>query len=103
MEDKYWSDYTIFIKTVEDLTKFSPSDLIDLYTKLVEELENAKNKDILEWIYEDVNEEYTRTKIQTVIESDKLIENLLLDEFCKKINILDQRMGKFLKLPESKS
>ncbi len=94
MTNDYWKDYASFIKIVESNTGHSPADLLSAYKLLVEELEN---NDILEWIYEDQSEGYTRTKIQLILESSDLNGNALLKEFEEKIKVLDSRMEKFIK------
>lgn len=97
MEDKYWKDYTQFIQTTEKLAGLSPADLLSLYETLIEELENP-DRDIFEWIYENANEKYTRTKIQLILDSDDLKDNMLKNEFLEKIKALDRRIQKFLKI-----
>ena len=97
MEDKYWTDYTIFIDTVEGLTKYNPAEILERYTILVRELEHGDDQDFLEWQYESETDGYTRTKIQSVLDCEILNGNLLLDEFQKKIDVLDKKLEKFLK------
>jgi hypothetical protein len=90
---KYWSDYTEFIKITEGLTGFSPSVLIDRYEILVKELET---KTYFEWIYEDMQDEYTVQKVHKILHYESLKNNLLKDEFYKKIKDIDIRIKSFL-------
>ena len=92
-QDKYWNDYTEFIKLAEAVTGLSPSDLIDRYQSLINELETKK---YLEWIYENMEEEPMIIKIHKLINHDSLKNNILKNEFKEKIDELDIRMKKFL-------
>ncbi len=75
----------------------SPSELLDLYKSLIEELENFKTKGVFEWVYEDLQTDYTRVLIQKVADDDLLKENVLKDEFLEKIVLLDVRLEKFIR------
>lgn len=80
-QEKYWSDYTEFIKLAETSTGLSPSDLIERYEILITELE-TKNQ--LEWIYEYVQDEFTIIKIHQLINHELLKDNILKNEFEKE-------------------
>jgi hypothetical protein len=92
--DKYWSDYTTFINAAEEHTGLSPSNLIDRYKILIEELETDN---YLEWIYEEMQNEYTVKQIHQLINMDLLRENILNSAFAKEVNLLDERFKVFLK------
>ena len=92
-KEKYWSDYTVFIKIAEASTGLSPSDLIERYEILITELE-TKNQ--LEWIYENMQDEFTIVKIHQLINHELLEDNMVKNEFKEKIRELDIRMKKFL-------
>lgn len=96
MSDTYWQDYTRFIEVTEKISGLSPADLLSRYEILIEELEDTE-KDIFEWIYENTSDKYTRAKIQLVLDSGDLKNNVLKNEFQEKINGLDTRMKRFLK------
>jgi len=70
---------------------------LGLYETLIEELEDP-DRDIFEWIYENVKEKYTRTKIQIILDAHDLRNNILKNEFHEKIKALDFRIQKFLKI-----
>ena len=91
--EKYWSDYTEFIKLAEASTGLSPSDLIERYEILVTELET---KESLEWLYENMEDEFTITKIHKLINHELLKDNILKNELKEKVHELDTRMKKFL-------
>jgi hypothetical protein len=92
-QEKYWNDYTEFIKLAEASTVLSPSDLIERYEMLIAELE-TKNQ--LEWIYENMQDEFTIVKAHKLINHELLKDNILKNEFKEKIRELDVRMKKFL-------
>ena len=92
-QDKYWTDYTEFIKLSETITGLSPANLIDRYQTLINELET---KNYLEWIYENMEDEFTITKIHKLLGQESLKDNILKNEFKEKTNALDSRMKRFL-------
>ena len=92
-QEKYWTDYTEFIRVAESTTGLSPSDLIEQYRTLVNELET---KDCLEWIYETMEDEFTITKIHKLLNHELLKQNILRNEFMEKIHELDIRIRNFL-------
>ena len=92
-QDKYWTDYTEFIKVAETFTGLSPADLIDKYQILIDELEI---NEYLEWIYENTEDEFTITKVHKLLNQESLKDNILKDEFEEKIKELDSRMKRFL-------
>ncbi len=91
--DKYWDDYTKFIALAETSTGLSPSDLIDRYEVLIIELET---KIYREWIYENMEDQFTITKIHTLLNHELLKDNILKNQFQQEIDVLDIRMKKFL-------
>jgi hypothetical protein len=88
-----WNDYTEFIKLAETFTGLSPSGLIERYHTLISELET---KTQLEWIFENMEDEFTITKIHNLLNHDLLKDNILKNEFGQKIHELDIRIKKFL-------
>ena len=94
-DTKYWNDYSIFIETVENITGFSPSDLLQRYEELISELSEGK-ENYLEWQYEFENDKLIRNKIQRIIENPKLSSNTLLNAFRDKIEILDLEFKKYI-------
>ncbi len=68
-DEKYWKDYTEFIKEVENLTELSPAELLSQYEILIAELNDIEEEDYLEWQYEFDFDLWTRKKIQNVIQS----------------------------------
>ena len=51
-DDKYWNDYSFFIKRTEELTKYAPSSLLELYEDFVKELEEGVGASFEELINE---------------------------------------------------
>ncbi|MGZ8522792.1 MAG: hypothetical protein ACXWV1_00115 [Chitinophagaceae bacterium] len=92
-QETYWSDYTEFISLAEAVTGLSPSELIERYEILITELETNNQ---LEWIYENMQDEFTIVKIHQLINHERLKDNILKNEFKEKIRELDARMKKFL-------
>ena len=90
---KYWNDYTEFIKISEELTGFSPAELVERYKILINELET---NNLLEWIYEDLQNEYTVTKIHKLMNLDLLKGNILKNNFEREVNLLNIRFVSFL-------
>ncbi|MBU2928838.1 hypothetical protein [Winogradskyella psychrotolerans] len=95
-DEKYWKDYTEFIKEVENLTEFSPADLLSQYEILIAELNDIEEEDYLEWQYEFDYDLWTRQKIQNVIDHKPISENILLNQFKEKINELDSELKKHI-------
>ena len=94
-DTKYWNDYSIFIETVENITGFSPSDLLKRYEELISELSEGE-ENYLEWQYESEYNKFTRKEIQRVIENPNLSSNVLLKAFREKIDILDLEFKKYI-------
>ncbi len=88
----YWEDYSFFISKVEELTGLSPSDILERYKILIEELEE---NDVLEWLYEDYDE-FTILKINKILVEPSLRFNALKQEFESNISILDKRIFPYL-------
>ena len=95
-DEKYWKDYTEFIKEVENLTELSPANLLSQYEILIAELNDIEEKDYLEWQYEFDYDLWTRQKIQNVIDHKPISENILLNQFKEKINRLDSELKKHI-------
>ena len=95
IDAKYWDDYSNFIKTVENITGFSPSDLLQRYEELISELSNGE-ENYVEWQYEFEYDKFTRSEIQKVIENPNLLSNVLLKAFREKIEILDLEFKKYI-------
>lgn len=95
-DDKYWRNYTSFIKGVEDLTTYSPANLIQRYSELVEELEDINEDYYLEWKYELGNDVFVRDSIEKVFKSHSLLGNVLLESFRSQIKELDKRIKDYV-------
>ncbi len=95
-DEKYWKDYTEFIKEVENLTELSPAELLSQYEILIAELNDIEEEDYLEWQYEFDFDLWTRKKIQNVIDHKPISENILLNEFKEKINEMDSELKKHI-------
>ena len=80
-----------FYKVSEENTGMSPSDLLDRYKILIEELENH---DQFEWIYE--GEEKTFSKIHKLLHLEELKDNLLNQHFEGEIVLLDKHIILFV-------
>lgn len=96
MNDKYWSDYTAFLNTVQTLWQHTPANLLEFYTDLVVALENEEDTNYTFFEFEYENDFNYRMIIQEIIDSPDLKNNLLKGEFEVKISELDKRMIKFL-------
>jgi hypothetical protein len=94
--EKYWSDYTDFLRAVSHLTKSSPADLLESYADLVESLETKTFENYMLSEYEADNDLYFRTIIQHILNSKEIADNLLFLEFKSKIIVLDKRIKPFL-------
>ena len=95
MDEKYWQDYTKFIKLSEEITGRSPAALLEHYKTLVEELENDNYE--LEWVYEKLENQKTFQKIHQLLHSNELKSNLLKQSFENETALLDDRIKPFLK------
>lgn len=98
---QYWSDYTFFIKRVEELTGFSPNDLLELYDDFVIKLGGQNGSDLKAWINEDLFDIDFIGLIYLVIEDEALSGNILKTEFAENISHIEKRFEDFL-LPEFK-
>jgi hypothetical protein len=98
---QYWSDYTFFIKRVEELTGFSPSDLLELYDDVVMKLGGKDGSDLEAWINEDLFDIDFIGLIYLVIEDETLSGNILKTEFAESISHIEKQFEEFL-LPEFK-
>ncbi len=67
--------------------------MIEKYENLIAELET---NNYLEWIYENMEDEFTITKIHNLVDHALLKDNILKNEFKEKILELDIRMKTFL-------
>ena len=95
-DEKYWKDYTEFINEVEKLTELSPENLLSLYKKLIEELNEADEDYYLECKYELDYDLCIRQKIQKVIDHKLISENVLLKDFKEQIEKLDSELKKHI-------
>lgn len=100
-DEKYWNDYSLFIQRVEEITRQSPSNLLEHYISLVEELEQMPGGDGIEWVYEEFLDENVRQLIQKALDDNKVANNILLLEFSKQVSEIDLRMQEFL-IPDVK-
>jgi len=96
LNNKYWEDYSIFIKEVESLTGLSPSDLLTRYKALIAELTDNDEEYFLEWQYEFDDDLFTRKKIQMVLEHNAISDNTLLKSFKEEIELLDLELKKYI-------
>lgn len=94
----YWKDYSFFIKKTEELVNCSPSDLIEKYKLLIEELESNK---LLEWIYEENERPNTIQKINLILTDPSLEKNKVKKDFEETIWKLDIRFLPYLKIDPS--
>jgi len=93
MDEKYWKDYTQFIKLSEETTGKSPADLLEHYKTLVEELEHDNYQ--LEWQYEESENQKTFQNIHQLLHIEELKSNLLKQYFENEITMLDERIKPF--------
>jgi|SRR5688572_17675655 len=94
MTPEYQKDYTDFLSTSEDLSKYSPATLLTMYENFVRSLEQDKYVYLDEYDFD--NDFFFRRRIQSILDSEKLKNNQLRDEFAKKIVDLDQRIKPLL-------
>lgn len=99
--ERYWSDYAFFIRRVEELTKFSPSDLMQFYNDFVNKLSGENGSDLEAWINEDLFELDFIGLVYLVIEDEALNGNVLKTEFAENVSQIEKQFEEFL-LPEFK-
>jgi hypothetical protein len=100
-EENYWNDYTFFIKRTEELTKYSPSELLELYEDFVIKLSGEDGGDLEVWINDYLFDVDFIRLIYLVIEDQQLSGNILKDEFAENVSKIQTQFEEFL-LPEFK-
>lgn len=99
-DEKYWTDYTDFIKDVENLTGLNPSNLLSQYQSLIADLRYIDEDYYLEFPYEFNYDLRVRQQIQDIIDHKQISENILLKEFKEEIKKLDSELKKYLLIPD---
>lgn len=94
MTPEYQKDYTDFLSTSEDISKYSPATLLKMYEDFVNELVEDKYVYLDEYNF--ANDFFFRHRIQGILDSERLKNNQLRDEFAKKIADLDRRIKPLL-------
>lgn len=95
-DDKYWNDYSFFIKRTEELTKYAPSSLLELYEDFVKELEEGVGASFEELINDDVDPlDFIRLSY-VVIEDEELTTNILKEAFEQNVKQIEERLKQFL-------
>ena len=95
-DDKYWNEYSFFIKRTEELTKYAPSSLLELYEDFVKELEEGVGASFEELINDDVDPlDFIRLSY-VVIEDEELRTNTLKEAFEQNVKLIEERLKQFL-------
>ncbi|BDD12081.1 hypothetical protein FUAX_45130 (plasmid) [Fulvitalea axinellae] len=95
-DEKYWNDYSEFIKTVEGLSGISPSNLLLQYEGLLEDVKswNIENQDICK--YELDYDFLIREDIQNVLNIESLKKNQFFLDFNKSVEEIDSKIKKYI-------
>lgn len=95
-EANYWNDYSFFIKRTEELTKYAPSSLLELYEDFVKELEEGVGASFEDSINDDVDPlDFIRLSY-VVLDDEKLRTNVLKEEFEQNVKQVEKRLKQFL-------
>jgi hypothetical protein len=95
-DDKYWSDYSFFIKRTEELTRYGPSSLLEFYGDFVTELQEGVGVGFEESMDDDVEPfDFIRLSY-VVIDDEKLRTNVLKEEFEQNVKRIEERLKQFL-------